>query len=77
MTRCSRPRPFETALMRAWFCKSCRLLNQAISLHYRTWAKSAGFAAAETGAVTFVHRFGSSLNLHTHFLVACAKTTIF
>ncbi len=47
----------------------CRILAEAIALHYRTWAKSAGLAAAQTGAVTFVHRFGSSLNLHTHFHV--------
>ena len=47
----------------------CRILNEAISLHYRTWAKSAGYTGAQTGAVSFVHRFGSSLNLHTHFHV--------
>ena len=47
----------------------CRLLNEAISLHYRTWAKSAGYTGAQTGAVSFVHRFGSSLNLHIHFHV--------
>ena len=47
----------------------CRIFGEAIALHYRTWAKSAGFAASRTGAVTFVHRFGSSLNLHAHFHV--------
>jgi hypothetical protein len=29
----------------------CRLLNEAISLHYRSWAKSAGYTGAQTGAV--------------------------
>jgi hypothetical protein len=47
----------------------CRILNEGISLHYRTWAKSVGHTGAQTGAVSFVHRFGSSLNLHTHFHV--------
>ena len=47
----------------------CRIFAEALSLHYRTWAKSAGYTDAQTGAVTFVHRFGSSLNAHTHFFV--------
>ena len=46
-----------------------RIFSEALALHYRTWAKSVGFEGAQTGAVTFVHRFGSSLNLHTHFHV--------
>jgi Putative transposase len=47
----------------------CRILAEALGLHYRMWATSVGLAGAQTGAVTFVHRFGSSLNLHTHFHV--------
>ena len=47
----------------------CRIFGEALALHYRTWAKSAGYTCAQTGAVTFVHRFGSSLNAHTHFHV--------
>ena len=47
----------------------CRIFGEALALHYRTWAKSAGYTGAQTGAVTFVHRFGSSLNAHTHFHV--------
>jgi hypothetical protein len=41
---------------------------------YRGWAKKAGFAkasVAETGAVTGVQRFGSTLNVHTHFHLLC------
>ncbi len=47
----------------------CRIFAEGLELHYRTWAKSAGYTDAHTGAVTFVHRFGSSLNLHTHLHV--------
>ena len=47
----------------------CCIFGEALALHYRTWAKSAGYTGAQTGAVTFVHRFGSSLKAHTHFHV--------
>ena len=47
-----------------------RVFWEALRHHYRAWAKSAGISrasSAETGAVTGVHRAGSSLNLHVHF----------
>jgi hypothetical protein len=52
-----------------------RAFWEALRHRYRAWAKSAGVArtsGAETGAVTGVHRAGSSLNLHVHFHTLCA-----
>lgn len=52
-----------------------RVFWEALRHRYRAWAKSRGLAnpsRAETGAVTGVHRAGSSLNLHVHFHTLCA-----
>lgn len=43
-----------------------RLHAEALAHRYRAWAKVAGHTNAHAGAVTFVQRFGSSLNLHLH-----------
>lgn len=46
-----------------------RILVEAIFVAYRKRARADGLAGAECGAVTFVQRFGSSLNLNVHFHV--------
>ena len=46
-----------------------RIFVEAIFAKHRTWAKSRGFADAPSGAVTFVQRFGSSVNLNVHYHV--------
>jgi hypothetical protein len=49
-----------------------RIFWEALRGRYRRWAKKAGLPnahTAETGAVTGVHRAGSTLNVHTHFHV--------
>jgi hypothetical protein len=51
-----------------------RAFWDALRVRYRQWAKRTGVAKAslaDTGAVTGVHRGGSSLNLHVHFHVLC------
>jgi hypothetical protein len=47
-----------------------RIFADAIAVRYRASARRDGIHAAQGGAVTFVQRFGSSLNLHVHFHVA-------
>jgi hypothetical protein len=47
----------------------CRIFWETLRRRYRRWAKDEGRAHAETGAVTGVQRFGSSLNVHVHFHV--------
>jgi hypothetical protein len=52
-----------------------RVFWEGLRHHYRAWAKRVGLPnadRAETGAVTGVHRAGSSLNLHVHFHTLCA-----
>jgi hypothetical protein len=52
-----------------------RVFWEALRHRYRAWAKSRGLPSpsrVETGAVTGVHRAGSSLNLHVHFHTLCA-----
>jgi Putative transposase/Transposase zinc-binding domain len=52
-----------------------RVFWEALRLRYRRWANDAGLPSAsraETGAVTGVHRAGSTLNIHVHFHVLCA-----
>ena len=46
-----------------------RIFAEALSARYRAGARADGIAGAQTGAVTFVQRFGSSLNLNVHFHV--------
>ena len=45
----------------------CRVFWEALRRRYAQWAKGAGYTSPETGAVTGVQRFGSSLNVHVHF----------
>jgi hypothetical protein len=47
-----------------------RIFVEAIFASYRARAKRHGIADGQGGAVTFVQRFGSSVNLHVHFHVA-------
>ena len=44
-----------------------RIFVEAVFASYRTRAKRDGLDAAECGALTFVQRFGDSLNLNVHF----------
>jgi hypothetical protein len=50
-----------------------RIFWEAVRVRYRKWAKGEGHAGGkvDTGAVTGVHRAGSSLNLHIHFHLLC------
>ena len=50
-----------------------RIFWESLRARYVGWAKTAGLAtsAVETGAVTGVHRAGSSLNVHVHFHLLC------
>jgi hypothetical protein len=47
-----------------------RIFVEAVFAAYRSRAKSGGLSGAECGAVTFVQRFGGSLNLNVHLHVA-------
>ena len=42
------------------------LFVRAVPRSYAHRAKAAGLPSAETGAITFVQRFGSAANLHVH-----------
>ena len=46
-----------------------RAFAKAIERRYVTWAVGTGLADTRFGAVTFVQRFGSSLNLNVHLHV--------
>jgi len=65
--------PFELRAMAAFradvLTRLSRILIEAISVYQRAWAKRAGLGSAQTGAITFIQRFGGSLNLHVHFHV--------
>ena len=62
--------PFQ---LRFLFASYPDLMGKALGIVYRTIAtwliQQAGFthATARTGAVTFIQRFGSALNLNVHF----------
>ena len=62
--------PFELSALAATkpdvLTALARIHAEALAHHYRAWAKGAGHAKSHPGAVTFVQRFGSSLNLHVH-----------
>jgi hypothetical protein len=52
-----------------------RVFWETLRLRYREWAKNAALpnaSRADTGAVTGVHRAGSTLDIHVHFHVLCA-----
>jgi hypothetical protein len=68
--------PFELRALAAFDAKVLaalvRMFVDTLEARYRAWAKRAGIGtsgAARGGAVTFVQRFGSSLNLNVHFHV--------
>lgn len=65
--------PFELRRLAAFDAKAlaalARIFAEALSDRYRTWGRGAGLGSSETGAVTFVQRFGSSLNLNVHLHV--------
>src|SRR5271166_501376 len=46
-----------------------RIFVEAIFARHQGWAKGQGLGQTPTGAVTFVQRFGSSINLNVHFHV--------
>jgi len=47
-----------------------RLFVEAVFVSHRARARREGIEDAQCGAITFVHRAGSSVNLHVHFHVA-------
>ncbi len=60
--------------MRYWCASNPKLVTsvleiiiRAITGFYQDWAKAEGLHPSETGAITFVQRFGSALNLNVHF----------
>ena len=63
--------------MRFWVSKNRDLLNKTltivqstISSFYKKSAKKSGVKRPETGAVTYIQRAGSSINLNPHFHIA-------
>jgi len=60
--------PYELRGLAAFDAKSLaafvRIFTESIAVRYRACAHRDALAEAQTGAVTFVQRFGSSLNLH-------------
>ncbi len=48
-----------------------RIFIEAIFARHRAWAKREGLVDVQSGAVTCVQRFGSSINLNVHFHVLC------
>ena len=52
-----------------------RIFVEEVFRRYRSRAKARGQPAAQCGAITFVQRFGSSLNLHVHFHVVVLDGT--
>ncbi len=65
--------PFELRGLAAFDAKVLSALSRffadALAVRYRACARREGIDASQGGAVTFVQRFGSSLNLHVHFHV--------
>jgi hypothetical protein len=65
--------PFELRALAAFRADAltalCRIFFESIRKRYRKCGKALGPANIEAGAVTFVQRFGSSLNLNVHFHV--------
>ena len=65
--------PFELRRLAAFDAKVlatlARVFAEALSDRYRQWGRGAGSSSSQTGAVTFVQRFGSSLNLNVHLHV--------
>jgi len=60
--------------MRYWCASNPKLVTSVLEIiirgitgFYQDRAKAEGFESSETGAITFVQRFGSALNLNVHF----------
>jgi Putative transposase/Transposase zinc-binding domain len=65
--------PFELRRLAAFdaevLAALARIFAEALADRYRQWGSSEGLGLSETGAITFVQRFGSSLNLNVHLHV--------
>ncbi|MGH7284314.1 MAG: transposase, partial [Polyangiaceae bacterium] len=65
--------PFELRRLAAFDAKVLtafvRILAEVLADRYRRCGSERGSTRCESGAVTFVQRFGSSLNLNVHFHV--------
>ncbi len=65
--------PFELRRLAAFDAKVlaalARIFAEALSDRYRQWGSREGLGPSQTGAITFVQRFGSSLNLNVHLHV--------
>ncbi|MGH7283011.1 MAG: transposase [Polyangiaceae bacterium] len=65
--------PFELRRLAAFDAKMLtafvRIFAEALADRYRRWGVEQIGTACESGAITFVQRFGSSLNLNVHFHV--------
>jgi hypothetical protein len=65
--------PFELRRLAAFDAKVlaalARIFAEALADRYRTWGRGDGLGPSQTGAITFVQRFGSSLNLNVHLHV--------
>jgi len=65
--------PYELRMLAAFradvLSALSRIFVEAVFSRYRTCARARGITGSQCGAVTFVQRFGSSLNLHVHFHV--------
>jgi hypothetical protein len=63
--------PFELRMLAAFkpdvLGALARIFAEAVSARYRVRAEREGFPKGQAGAVTFVQRFGGSLNLNVHF----------
>lgn len=60
--------------MRYWLSSNPRLVTSVLEVgmrtlnrFYRSRARAGGIAKGQTGAITFIQRFGSALNLNVHF----------
>jgi len=69
--------PFELSALAATKPEVLRALSrihaEALAVHYRAAGKRAGYTDTKklhAGAISFVHRYGSTLNSHVHFHVA-------
>jgi hypothetical protein len=65
--------PFELRRLAAFDAKVlaalARIFAEALADHYCTWGHGESLGSSQTGAITFVQRFGSSLNLNVHLHV--------
>ena len=65
--------PFEIRYRLAWdgklICALLAVFLGAVNAWYRRQARAQGYSGARCGSVTFVQRFGRSINLNPHFHV--------